>query len=203
MSHSSELRWAEASQKVSQQSLSLLASLNLSEDTYQELLESYNFVGATDQLFADQLFKEVIAARKVPGVQAVITVDVVLGFVENPILTNAGTGYLDGFGFNIALVVTAGGGDGLASLTYDVVGGALVNLRLNALGATYTDGPAQPVLEVPAPTVGVPDTVANADELGQVADLRIAIIALHELWLAMNNGITATADRAADLRRMS
>lgn len=45
--------------------------------------------------------------------------------------------------------------------------------------------------------------VANVAEVALVADLKTAIIALHELYLSLTNGIAPQADRATDLRRMS
>ena len=50
---------------------------------------------------------------------------------------------------------------------------------------------------------GVFDTQANADEVAKVADLKGAITALHELYGALTNQVTATEDRATALRRMS
>jgi hypothetical protein len=44
---------------------------------------------------------------------------------------------------------------------------------------------------------------APADQVAMVADLRAAIVALHELYQAMTNVAVTTADREADLRRMS
>ncbi len=50
---------------------------------------------------------------------------------------------------------------------------------------------------------GVLDTQANAAEVSLVADLKTAIVALHELYLSLTNGVVVQADRATDLRRMS
>ena len=45
--------------------------------------------------------------------------------------------------------------------------------------------------------------VASTEEVEKVMDLRAAIQALHQLYQAMNNVATTTADRAALLRRMA
>lgn len=113
MAHSSELRWVGASAMVAQAALSTLQSLNKSEEIYQELLEVFTYVGATDQLLADQFFAEIIADE--------------------------------------------------------------------------ARDPAE----------------ANSVEVSLVTDLKSAIVALHELYQAMNNIAITQADRATDLRRMS
>lgn len=46
---------------VAQAALSTLQSLNSAEEIYQELFEVFTYVGATDQLLADQFFADVIA----------------------------------------------------------------------------------------------------------------------------------------------
>ena len=48
-----------------------------------------------------------------------------------------------------------------------------------------------------------PVATATAEQVAKVADLREAITALHQLYLALNSGTVAAADRAALLRRMS
>lgn len=104
MAHSSEMRWAEAAQKVANAASLTIDSLNIAENSYQELLEVYNYAGGTDQTMADMLF------------------------------------------------------------------------------------------EVPT---------ADAGQVAMVADLRLCITALHELYQALNNVTITQADRAALLRRMS
>lgn len=44
---------------------------------------------------------------------------------------------------------------------------------------------------------------ATVAEVAKATDLRNAITALHELYGALTNEVTSTADRATDLRRMS
>ncbi len=50
---------------------------------------------------------------------------------------------------------------------------------------------------------GVFDTQANADEVIMVGDAKAAMVSIHELFDAMSNVVTATADRVATLRRMT
>ena len=45
--------------------------------------------------------------------------------------------------------------------------------------------------------------VASPAEVAKVTDLKLAILALHQLWQAMTNVSVIQADRAALLRRMS
>ena len=113
MAHSSEMRWPEASVKISQAAYSVLQGVMDAEETYQELLEVYDYSGATDQAMADMLFQDVNG---------------------NP----------------------------------DPITGS-----------------------------------ATAAQLALVADLRAAILALHQLYEAMNNGVVTQADRTAVLRRMA
>ncbi len=44
---------------------------------------------------------------------------------------------------------------------------------------------------------------ANTEEVARVADLKAAILSLHQLWQAMNNVATSQEDRTALLRRLS
>ena len=203
MAHSSELNWQAAAGLVSEAAAQILVGLDEAESIYQDLFEVYQYVGAADQDFADQLFVNQWSVRTTPGVQAVVTVDVVAGLVENPQITNGGTGYDNGFNQVVTLYGTAGGGVVLATVYYDVIGGVVANVRLGAPGSSYTDGIGTTVLELPAPTVGIPETQASAEEVAKVTDLRAAITALHDLYQAMNDGVVSQADRAADLRRMS
>lgn len=105
MAHSSEADWTTEASKVSQIAQGVIEHLNLAEETYQNLLEIYNYAGGTDQLAADLLF------QTAPG-------------------------------------------------------------------------------------------TADAAQVAKVTDLRLCIVALHEMWQAMNNTAVAQADRAAVLRRM-
>lgn len=106
---------------VAQASLSTLQSLNSAEEIYQELFEVFTYVGATDQLLADQFFFEKWFEREA-----------------------------------------------------DPVG-----------------------------SPGVFDTQANATEVALVTDLKSAIVALHELYQALNNIAISQSDRATELRRLS
>lgn len=56
MAHSSEIRWVDASNRVSQASSDLLRAILNSEELYQELLETYQFAGGSDELLAQLLF---------------------------------------------------------------------------------------------------------------------------------------------------
>lgn len=60
MSHSSQSRWENAAQAVSTQCAQLLRALVDSEEVYQDFIEVYNFAGASDQAFADLLFRDQI-----------------------------------------------------------------------------------------------------------------------------------------------
>lgn len=202
MAHTSELKWSFASVKVSEAAKSTIALLSDAESVYKELLEAYAYAGGSDQSFADLLFKDDWSVRSTQGVQAVITVDVVAGVVSNPTVTAGGTGYTDGTGFQLALAVTAGGGDLAALLQFDVVAGAITNVSVINGGTTYIDGLAQTVQETP--TAGqVFDIQADADELQKATDLRNAITVMHELYQAADNVVVSQEDRFAQLRRMS
>lgn len=63
MAHSSEVRWTGAAPLVSGRSADVLRLLSDAEEMYLDLVEVYIFVGGTDQLLADQLFREDIAGR--------------------------------------------------------------------------------------------------------------------------------------------
>lgn len=210
--HTSEKRWrrnqnttfgnlgvSEQAQAVCQQ---MVAALDDSKAAFNELSELYVYAGGTVQLLADQLFYEDWSARSTLGVQAVITVDVVAGVVATPAVTVAGTGYTDGTGFTLNLVLTAGGGDGTAELTYDVVSGAVTNPAITIGGTTYNNGTDITVQETPAPG-NVFETEANVKELGKTQDLFDAITALNEIHDAASNIVVAQEDRFSQLRRMS
>lgn len=210
--HTSEKRWrrnqnpvfgnegvSELASRICDQ---MIAALDASKTAYSELQELYTYTGGTVQGLADQLFYEDWSSRSTQGTQAVITVDVVAGAVTNPTVTAAGTGYTDGTGFTLLLVLTAGGGDGTAELTYDVVAGAVTNPSISIAGTTYNNGTDITVQETPAPGL-VYETQANAEELSKAQDLFDAITALNELYGAANNQVTVQEDRFSQLRRMS
>lgn len=210
--HTSEKRWrrnqnvtfgnAGVSELASQVCAQMIAALDSGKTAFNELQELYVFSGSTVQGLADQLFQEDWQARSSQGTQAVITVAVSAGAVTTPVVTVAGTGYTDGTGFTLLLVLTAGGGDGTAELTYDVVSGAVTNPSISVAGATYNDGTNIVVQETP--TAGqVFETEANAEELAKAQDLFDAITALNELHGAASNLVTTQEDRFTQLRRMS
>jgi hypothetical protein len=180
----------------------MVTALDDGKAAFNELQELYTFAGGTVQLLADQLFLEDWSVRSVQGTQAVITVDVVAGVVATPAVSVAGTGYTDGTGFTLNLVLTAGGGDGTAELAYDVVSGAVTNPSVTIAGTTYNNGTDIVVQETPA-AGQVFETEANSVELGKAQDLFDAITALNELYGAADNSVTAQEDRFSQLRRMS
>jgi len=210
--HTSEKRWRRnqnatfgnvgVSELASNLCKEMISALDNAKTGFNELQEMYVFAGSTVQGLADQLFLEDWEARSVQGTQAVITVDVVSNAVENPTVTVAGTGYTDGTGFTLNLVLTAGGGDGTAELTYDVVSGAVTNPSISVAGTTYNDGTDITVQETPA-AGQVFETEANAAELAKTQDLFDAITALNELHNAADNVAVVTEDRFSQLRRMS
>jgi len=210
--HTSEKRWrrnqnakfgnAGVSELAAQVCTQMISALDTAKTAYSELQEMYVYAGGTVQSLANQLFYEDWSARSAPGTQAVITVDVAGGVVATPAVTVAGTGYTNGTGFTLSLVLTAGGGDGTAELTYDVVGGAITNPSISIAGATYNNGTDITVQETPAPG-NVFETQANAEELAKTQDLFDAITALNELHNAASNIAVATDDRFSQLRRMS
>ena len=210
--HTSSKRWyrtqtAEVnfgvSDKVQEICKEVLKALLHGEESYQEMLELVAFINGTDQDLADQLFKEVWQARTQPGTQAVLEVDVVAGVVSNPVVTEAGSGYSDRVASTVLLATTAGGGDGLAELTYDVINGAITNVTVSAGGSTYGNGTGVAVTDFPAPSLEVPETEANATELGMVVDAKAAVTSIHELYQALTNQTVSQEDRISALRRMS
>lgn len=68
MAHSSELRWGQASAKASQIAKDLVDTILASEESYQELLEAFNYAGATDIGFAELLFRGTTGGVSVPSV---------------------------------------------------------------------------------------------------------------------------------------
>jgi len=210
--HTSEKRWRSNQNTVyggtgvsalaSTICIQMIDTLDQAKSAFNELQEIYAFAGGTVQLLADQLFYEDWSARSTQGTQAVVTVNVVAGVVGTPIVTVAGTGYTDGTGFTLNLVLTAGGGDGTAELTYNVAGGAVTSPSITIAGTTYNDGTGITVQETPA-AGQVFETEANAEELGKTQDLFDAITALNEIHGAANNQVTTQEDRYSQLRRMS
>jgi hypothetical protein len=210
--HTSEKRWRNNQNQtfqnigVSDQASAIvkgvLAALTVSEAAYAEMQEMYAFAGGTVQDLADQLFKEDWEVRGAPGVNATLTVDAVAGVVDSVAITNAGTGYTDGTGFTMNLVLTAGGGDGAAVISYDVVSGSVTNAAVDTPGDSYVDGTGQVVQETPAAGV-ILETEANAEELAKTQDLFDAITAVHELHQCADNQTVVAEDRYAQLRRMS
>lgn len=211
--HTSEKRWRRnqnptagnvgVSELASQVCVSMITALDQGRQAFNELQELYQFAGGTVQGLADQLFLEDWQSRGVPGMQATITVDVVAGAVENPLVAAAGTGYTNGIGFTMVLAQTAGGGDRTAEVTYDVVGGSVTNPSVSVAGSAYNDGTSITVREMPAPMNSIFETEANAEELAKAQDLFDAITALNELYGAADNQATTAEDRFSQLRRMS
>ena len=210
--HTSSKRWYRSqtaevnlgiSDEVQEICQEVLQALLHGEESYQEMLELVAFINGTDQDLADQLFKEIWQARTQPGTQAVLEVDVVAGIVSNPVVTEAGSGYIEGVGRTILLGTTAGGGNGMAELTYDVVAGSIANVTVSAGGATYDNGTGVAVTDFSVPQNQVPETEANATELGMVVDAKAAVTSIHELYQALTNQTVSQEDRMSALRRMS
>lgn len=202
MKHTSEIRWEDVKNEASPTAAQIKEALIQGEETYQELLELYQYAGSTAQGLADQLFKETWEGRSTPGTQAVITVDVAAGVVATPAVDTAGTGYPNGTGYTLVLTLTAGGGDAGAVLSYDVVAGAITNVAVVDGGTTYNDGTNTTVLEVPTPGV-IEDTQANATEVSMAQDAIDAMTAIHQLFQAADNVAVTQSDRLTALRRMS
>lgn len=210
--HTSEKRWRQGmnpqasrepgvSQSVSNIAEQMINALTNAEAAYAEMQEIYQFAGSTIQGIADLLFTEDIANRQIPGTDAVITVDVATGVVSSPVVTTAGSGYVDGT-YDLTLTATAGGGNNDAVLRYTVSGGSVTGATIQAGGTGYTDGLDYTVTEMP-PAGLTSDTQANAEEVGKVQDAFDAVTALHELYQAANNQVVAQEDRLAQLRRMT
>lgn len=122
--HTSEKRWDKnqfgdvgVGEIVKNAALQMVFAMDMGEAAYEDLLELWDFAGGTDQLLADQLFREIWSVREtVPG---------------------------------------------------------------------------------------TPDTQANPQEMGQVADARATMLAIHELYEALTNVAVTQANRIATLRRMT
>ncbi len=66
--HTSEKRWGDSSSQVTAVSTNIRNHLQLGEESYQELLELWAYVGSTAQGLADQLFFEIWSTREtIPG----------------------------------------------------------------------------------------------------------------------------------------
>jgi hypothetical protein len=74
------------------------------------------------------------------GIEADIEVTVIGNQVVLATLNDGGSGYTDGIGLTFNLTSTAGGGDGTASIEYDVAGGIITSVSMNILGNLYNDG---------------------------------------------------------------
>lgn len=210
--HTSEKRWrrnqnvefgnAGVSELASQVCTNMVNTLDEGRRAFNELQELYAFVGSTVPLLADQLFFEDWSERSVTGLHAIVTVDVSGGVVSNPVITLAGTGYEDIVGAQVVLTNTAGGGDGSALLSFDIVAGLLNSVSIIFGGSGYTNGSGQVVQEIPV-AGQIFETEANASEISKTQDLFDAITALNELYQAADNIVVLQEDRFAQLRRMS
>lgn len=107
------------------------------------------------------------------GDNASVTVNVNGGIVDAVTVVSGGAGYVDGTGLTLTLTAAAGGGDGAAEITYDVVAGVVGNASVSAGGTTYTNGDDQAVTEFPASpntsvqvlgTAWIPGSIAGAAE---------------------------------------
>ena len=210
--HTSEKRWRSGmnqqsteegvSTKVREVCVQMMDALTAAEAAYAEMLEIYQYAGASVQGIADLLFKEDYQSRLVPGVNAAVSVDVVGGVVSNPAIVTPGSGYNDG-SYTLNVVLASGSAQTSdATLEYTVFDGVVTNVIVTNPGEGYTDGLAQDVTNFPL-AGGVPETSANADELAKAQDAFDAITALHELYLAADNTVVAQEDRLAQLRRMT
>lgn len=63
MAHSSEKRWNDISRLVSDMAAQSIEIINRGEEIYLQLFEVWEYTGGTAEAFAQQLFKEEIAAR--------------------------------------------------------------------------------------------------------------------------------------------
>lgn len=180
--------------------LKMIDALTVSEAAYAEMLELYQFAGNTIQGLANQLFKEDIEARKSPGTNAIITVDIdSSGSMVASTIATAGTGYLDG-NYEITRVTVAGV-QGTGALNYTVSNGSVTSVVITVGGEGYTPGTSQ---FISFPLAGfVSDTVANSEEVAKTQAAFDAITALHELYLAADNQIVTQEDRLSQLRRMT
>ena len=209
--HTSEKRWRTGmnpesqetgvSEKVQEVCVQMMDALTAAEAAYAEMLEIYQYAGASVQGIADLLFKEDYETRTQPGTDAEVSVDVAIGGVSNPVIVTAGTGYTDG-SYQLQIVLASGAATTDAILDYTVSGGAVTAVSISDPGAGYTDGLAQDVTNFPLAGL-VPQTSANAAELAKAQDAFDAITALHELYQAADNVLVAQEDRLAQLRRMT
>ena len=68
MTHTTEKRWANSSQQVSNNVQAIKEILLTGEELYQELLELWSFHGNDNQLVANQLFEGTATAEQVAQV---------------------------------------------------------------------------------------------------------------------------------------
>lgn len=87
---------------------------------------------------------------------ATMTITVTGGTVDSVALVDGGFGYTPSLtGETFLLATSAGGGDGLAEITYDTTaGGVVTNPSVSAAGTTYDNGAGQSITDVPTPTAG-------------------------------------------------
>jgi hypothetical protein len=129
----------------------MLDALTDAEAAYAELAELYQYAGGTIQGLANLLFTEDIAARKSPGTNAVITVDVPQtkaqidfgttagGVVDSVAIVDGGAGYLTGGTFSITEASDSGFVAGsYATITYTVASGAIDSVTVTDGGSGYT-----------------------------------------------------------------
>lgn len=94
------------------------------------------------------------------------------GAVTAVTIVSPGSGYVDGSGYTLNLTTTAGGGDGLAQLFYNVSGGSVNFASVVSPGSGYVDGTNVPVTDVPdqaANTFLITTTAGGGDGLAQVS----------------------------------
>jgi hypothetical protein len=65
--HTSELRWPAVQQNVSDVAVDLIGAIQRGEERYQELLEAYNYAGATATGFAELLFYGTTDGSNIPS----------------------------------------------------------------------------------------------------------------------------------------
>lgn len=209
--HTSEKRWADkaginglitagVSSTASNLLKELVAQLNLVEEAYQQMQEIYAYTGGTVQGLAEQLFKEDIAARVVPGTDAVVTIDIDSGGSMDAVYVDSvgGTGYTNGLGYR--LVVTTNRGSN-AEIKYDVVNGSVTNVTISKPGSNFDPGTGVVLTEFPSAGF-VPGTTVSQEELDKASDIVNAMTSAHQLYQAANNVAITQADRLTEMRRM-
>ena len=189
------------SETVKELSLGMVKALNDSETAFAEMQELYTYAGGTIQDLANLLFKEDIEARKSPGTNAQLTVDINTdGGLEAVTIVNAGSGYKDG-NYTFTVSVTDGLGSG-GSVDYAVSNGSVSSASIRTAGTGYTGAGTSTVINFPLAGL-VSDTSANVEEVAKTQAAFDAVTAMHELYLAASNQTVAAEDRLAQLRRMT